>query len=131
MYFSCFVVISKPAEKNFLKDFKKGKDNSFEFYWQSFVSLLEKPEILLQRKRANIIHSHESISVCKCDFISKKGQSAKKSGSRCIFLWDKKEEKVYVLLVYSKKHVLKNQSETTWWKEKVSTLYPEYKYLIK
>jgi len=124
----CRVDITPFAEKHYLKEFKK-EGKVFLKFWFAFEVMLAKPEKLLKKKGNEIIHSNNSVVICKCYFKSEHNKSAKSGGSRVIIAWHKDENVVMVLLVYKKKHI-KGSHETVWWEGVVKKVFAEYRDLL-
>lgn len=125
------VTIESFAKKHYLKKIKKKYKKSFDKPWSAFEIMLQKFDLMLERKYANAISSIDNtdIIICKTGFKIMPNESVKSSGNRCIVAQDLAKREVKVLLVYHKNDVPKSGGETEWFKQMIKNNYFEYKDL--
>jgi hypothetical protein len=123
------------SEKHFCKDFfKKYKPKMWLNTKQSINDILERSYGFLQTDLIDLIKysNNEDIGIFKLDFkVAGTNQSPKSSGNRAVFALNNQTATIKVLLVYSKDHCKKGQSETQWIHEHIKLNFPEYKNLCK
>ncbi len=125
------VQITHFAEKHHLKRLQKKKyKRAFNIPWYYFLVMLQKFDLLLEKKRMKTISGTENdIVICKTEFKILPRESAKSSGNRCIVAWHKSDKEVRVLLVYDKSDI-KGPHESVWWKKIIKENYTEYQDLL-
>lgn len=126
-----YVVFSKYAEKHFCKDFlKKYKTKKWSETRKTIEATLERSCAFSKTSLIDMIKfsPEKNAGIFKLDFrVAGTDVSPKGSGNRVVFHLCNITSKVTVLLVYSKNHCQKGQSETQWLLEHVKNNFPEYR----
>ncbi len=127
------VEFSEYAEKHFCKDFAK------KYKTKKWTETKRTIQITLERcfafSKTNLIDElrfsrQEGAGIFKLDFrVAGTNFSPKTSGNRAIFYLCNVRNQITILLVYTKGHCRKGQSENQWILEHIKTNFPEYKNL--
>jgi hypothetical protein len=118
------------AESHFIKLFKKKHKHHWDNTFESIKEGLERIDVLLKTDKAETICDAGDIKIIKTQFrIDGSKESAKTSGNRCIVAWHIAEQRVSVLLIYSKTDIAP-RSETAAWKRLVRDNYPQYEHFL-
>jgi hypothetical protein len=126
-----FVKIEEFAERHFIKSFKKKHNNHWEVTLRAIIFELERIDNLLLTNKADIIIDAGEVKIVKTEFkIAGSKESAKTSGNRCIVAWHKKDNCVFVLLVYGKTDLSSGNKETDEWKRRIKENYSQYEHLL-
>ncbi len=127
------VNFSKYAEKHFCKDFAK------KYKIKKWSETKKTIQVTLERcfafSKTSLIDNlkfsqEEKTGIFKLDFrVAGTNSSPKTSGNRAIFHLCNTTSQITILLVYTKDHVKKRQSENQWILEHIKNNFREYKNL--
>ena len=127
------VEFSKYAEKHFCKDFaKKYKTKKWSETKRTIQVTLERCFAFSKTSLVDNLKfsQEEKTGIFKLDFrVAGTNLSPKKAGNRAIFHLCNARNQITILLVYTKAHCRKGQSETQWILEHIKTNFPEYRNL--
>jgi len=129
------VEFSSYAASHFCKDFcKKYKGRAWIETKKTILDTLQRVALF---QKTNLIDNlcyfqEEGVGIFKYDFkIAGTPFSPKTSGNRVIFFLDNNKAEIIILIVYSKGHCGKRQSETQWIFEQIKDNFPEYRKFCK
>jgi hypothetical protein len=121
------VYIQSYAQRHFIKLFeKKHKGKIWFVTLESIKDDLRRVRALENTQQVDQLLHTDTYWLFKYDFaVALSGKSPKVSGNRCVVFLDSKTYRLDILLVYSKKNLPKNQSETSYILGIVEAEYPE------
>lgn len=125
------VIIEQFAEKHFIKTFAKKYKKGWDFTLSALIREFQNFDVILAKSIAEEITDRKvEVVICKTEFkISGTQDSRHGSGNRCILAVHKDVYKIYVLLVYNKND-LGRDNETVRWKQLIKENYPRYTSLL-
>ena len=100
------VEVTSVAQKRWIKKLEKRHKSHWPTTLTALKESVKRVEELLKTDKAEIIHAVDGHRLIKIYFtVAKSGKSAKDSGHRCIVYLESKNNKAYILLVYSKSEI--------------------------
>jgi hypothetical protein len=124
------VVVEDFAKRHYIKLFEKKYKTHWGITMQAIHAELARVDEMLRMSHAETIVSSENVRIIKTQFkVVHSKESAKTSGNRCIVAWHVDEQRVHLLLVYSKTD-LPGTNETASWLKLVKENYPQYRAML-